>query len=74
MKRIRSLANKPRLDKHEKPNNARVKKNMPDPGVNPQVNQRTYRLTQPILEARDIVAGQHNRMKKATGKGQAALT
>ena len=29
IKRIRSLANKPRLDKHEKPNKARVKKNIP---------------------------------------------
>lgn len=34
MKRIRSLAKSPKLDKHEKPKSARVKKNTPE-GVVP---------------------------------------
>jgi hypothetical protein len=32
MKRIRSFANNPRLDKHEKPNRAKVKKKTPADG------------------------------------------
>jgi hypothetical protein len=39
MKRIRSLANNPRLDKHEKPNRAKVKKKTPADATSINVHQ-----------------------------------
>lgn len=57
MKRIRSLANSPRLDKHEKPNRAKVKKNMPVKQASARyIPIRTKEmLTQSILESTNIV-------------------
>ena len=40
MKRILSFANKPTLDKHEKPNSANMKKNAPAPDRHGKHNTR----------------------------------
>jgi hypothetical protein len=57
MNRIRSLANSPRLDRQENPNNARVKKKTPYQRVVLVSRKHTKDngLTQPVLEPSDII-------------------
>jgi hypothetical protein len=57
MNRILSLANRPRLERHENPKRARVKKK--NPGVTSTSDSGevlVLELTQPILESSDIVS------------------
>ena len=56
MKRIRSLANNPRLDKHENPNRAKVKKNTPADATSINVHHPNAEVrTQSILKSTDII-------------------
>jgi hypothetical protein len=48
MKRIRSLANNPRLDKHEKPNRAKVKKKTPADATSINVHHPSAEVSHPI--------------------------
>jgi len=48
MKRIRSLANNPRLDKHEKPNRAKVKKKTPADATSINVPHPSAEVSHPI--------------------------
>jgi hypothetical protein len=48
IKRIRSLANNPRLDKHEKPNKAKVKKKTPADATSANVYHPSAGVSDPI--------------------------
>ena len=63
MNRIRSLANSPRLDKHENPNKANVKKKMPVKTVRTEESKTKLikqTRTQPILETCNIIPENEN--------------
>ena len=58
MNKIRSLANNPRLDKHEKPNSANVKKKIPVKTIKNKGKEKQFikkTRTQPILETCNII-------------------
>ena len=58
MNRIRSLANSPRLDKHENPNSANVKKKMPVTTIRTEESKgKLFKQirTHSILETRNII-------------------
>ena len=69
MNKIRSFANSPRLDRHEKPKRARVKKNTPEKWLVDKSPPDGNARTESILESGNIIAIQMsaNLFKKKTG-------
>lgn len=58
MNKIRSLANSPRLDKHENPKRAKVKKNTPEERSTIDLWIERNRQTKSILESRNVITVQ----------------
>ena len=73
--KIRSFANSPRLDRHEKPKRARVKKNTPEKWLVDKSPPGRNARTESILESGNVIAIRMsaNLFKKKTG-GAVVLT